>query len=314
MDNPLISVVIPLFNKEQFIESTLRSVVNQRYDNIELIIIDDGSTDASLAKVRTFLKFNGARFVNVSLQTRPNTGQTRARQDGIDSASGEYIAFLDSDDVWHPDKILLQVKMMANNSKLDMVFCNYMMLYSRKKLVKAVRFNPIEKRIMSWLLISGFGGALESTALIRKSILEQANGFDQRLQMSGGLDLAFRLSKNQSVGLVDDYLCGYRVIRSGWHNNKMDLRRSYDELLLKMELYSTYRDKIVKNLKIHLTLWELRNSFSLQNLFRLFIILLKSPISSLVYIWATLTRNLMAVVRGCSNIQSSSELLKLADL
>jgi glycosyltransferase involved in cell wall biosynthesis len=314
MPSALVSVIVPLFNKENYIEFTLKSIADQTCENLELIIIDDGSTDSSLKVVRNFLQENKARFANVIIQSRPNTGQTRARKDGVDLATGEYIAFLDSDDVWHPDKLKKQSDLLMKSTNLDMVLCNYMMLYKSRWSTKAVRLSPIESKIRSWLLTSGFGGALESTALIRKSALSSINGFDPRIQMSGGLDLAFRFTINHKVGLVDDYLCGYRIIPDGWHNNKSDLRNSYDELLSKAEFYSRYQKQIRENLDLHLSLWKLRTHFSPRNLRVFASKIVSSPISSSLYLWATFSRNVIARLRGIIYLRSGKILSARAGL
>jgi glycosyltransferase involved in cell wall biosynthesis len=314
MLSTLVSVIVPLFNKEKYIEFTLQSIVDQTYTNLELIIIDDGSTDSSLEVARNFLRENRSRFANVILHSRPNTGQTRARKEGIDFANGEYIAFLDSDDVWHPDKVEKQVDQLKKYTNLDIVLCNYMMLYKGHRFTKAVRLSPIEPKIRSWLLTSGFGGALESTALVRKSAVVSKSGFDPRIQMSGGLDLAFRFALNHKVGLVDDYLCGYRVIADGWHNNKSDLQKSINELMSKGGFYLEYEEQIRENLSIHLSLWGLRTCFSRDNLSIFIGKIISSPISSIVYLWATFTRNVIARLRGIIHIHNGDLLLAKAGL
>lgn len=94
---PSFSVVIPLYNKEDYIEDTVQSVLNQRFTNFELLIIDDGSTDQSVARVQGF------DDPRVQLISQPNGGEPTARNRGITEARADYIGFLDADDLWHPD-------------------------------------------------------------------------------------------------------------------------------------------------------------------------------------------------------------------
>ena len=91
-----VSVIIPLFNKEQFIEQTLQSVLDQSYKNLECIIVDDGSTDNGPQITQRFIERNSLSWKLVS---QPNAGQTKARNFGIQLSSGMYLAFLDSDDI-----------------------------------------------------------------------------------------------------------------------------------------------------------------------------------------------------------------------
>jgi len=109
----LISIITPMFNSERFIVSTIKSVQEQTYQNWEMIIIDDGSTDGSIKLVRTYLN-NDKRIQLISLEK--NQGPAKARNEGIKMACGRYISFLDSDDLWHPNKLIKQIKFMKINN------------------------------------------------------------------------------------------------------------------------------------------------------------------------------------------------------
>ena len=314
MTNPLVSVVIPLFNKETFISTTLQSVIAQTYAHIELIVVDDSSTDGSLALAKEMLNLHANRFANIQILSRPNTGQAGARNDGIGSANGEFIAFLDADDIWHPQKIAMQVKMLQESPHLDLVFCNYIMLFPHRYSAKAIRFVPVGNKIKSWLLTTGFGGALESTVTIRRTVLISHLGFDNKLQMCGGLDLAYRLAQSERAGCVDEYLCGYRIVPSGWHNNKSDLVNSYDELMKKNSLYGYYEAIMRLNLQIHLSLWSFRNYRSLHNLKNLLGIFTQNPLPTIKYLFHTLARILAAQIRGVIHFRRVRILRQIADL
>lgn len=297
MSEPLVSVLIPLFNKEDYVETTLKSVFAQTYKNIEVIVIDDGSTDSGFSKVKDFLKTNKERFTKVVIDSRQNTGQTAARNEALSKASGEYAAFLDADDIWHPEKLADQVNFLQKNKKVDLVFCNYFMLFPSIFSNKAVKLKPIERKIESWLLTSGFGLALESTGLARISALKNYGGFDSRIQMCGGLDLAYKFFKDNKIGCLNRYLCGYRVIQEGWHSNKLDLIISYEELFKNRGLYAEVESRAKLNLKIHLALWSLREDQSLLNLRDFFKVALVFPYATLAYISATFLRVFMAQIR-----------------
>jgi glycosyltransferase involved in cell wall biosynthesis len=119
----LVSVVIPLFNKEKYISSTLKSVIAQDYKNVELILIDDGSTDKGYSVACELLEDNQSRFSRVVTISTINQGQTAARNEGINQSKGEYLAFLDADDVWVYRKLSSQVEFLEANPQIDMVLC-----------------------------------------------------------------------------------------------------------------------------------------------------------------------------------------------
>ncbi len=111
--SPLVSVIIPVYNGENYLAKAIESVLAQTYSPHEIIVIDDGSTDSSAEIARRF---------PVRLITRPNGGISAARNSGIDVSQGEFIALLDADDLWLPDKSALQVQALEQDAALEMVF------------------------------------------------------------------------------------------------------------------------------------------------------------------------------------------------
>lgn len=122
---PLVSVVMPVYNAENYILESVRSVLNQTYHNFELIIVDDASTDHSIELVSSICDGNShVKIVCLS----ENGGVSHARNTGIFEARGEYIAFIDSDDLWKPDKLKLQMEFMIDKSVL-FSFTSYEILH-----------------------------------------------------------------------------------------------------------------------------------------------------------------------------------------
>lgn len=115
MDNPLVTVVIPCFNAERWIRQAIESVLNQSYPKIEVVVVDDGSTDGSLDVVRSFGD-------SVICTTGPNQGPSAARNRGLKMARGEWIQFLDADDLLHPLKIDLSLACCAGNPEVNFVW------------------------------------------------------------------------------------------------------------------------------------------------------------------------------------------------
>ena len=120
MNEPLVSVIIPVYNVENFISDALESVCSQTYKNIEIICVDDGSKDNSLS----ILNFYSEKDNRIKIITQENSGVSGARNNGIRNAQGEYICFLDSDDFMHPQYIELQLKAIQNTGA-EVAFCRF---------------------------------------------------------------------------------------------------------------------------------------------------------------------------------------------
>ncbi len=117
MKKPLVTCIIPVFNSEKYIESAIESVLNQTYKNIEIIVIDDGSTDDTPKLIK---QYDGKiRYIR-----QANSGSAAARNLGISNSSGEFIGFLDSDDMWDKNKITLQLECLENNLRTEVCLCN----------------------------------------------------------------------------------------------------------------------------------------------------------------------------------------------
>lgn len=118
-DQELVSIILPVYNAEQFLKETMLSIITQNYKNIELLIINDASTDRSREIINNF---NDKRITLFNLEK--NKGVANARNIGLKESKGEYITFIDSDDLWTSDKITEQVKFMKQN-KLDLCYSYY---------------------------------------------------------------------------------------------------------------------------------------------------------------------------------------------
>ena len=228
MDKPLVSIVIPLFNKLDWIPQTINSVVNQTYKNWECIIIDDGSTDGSFELVTSLTeKFPG----NWRIVRQLNGGQSVARNRGLEISSGEYVALLDADDVWFPEKLSRQVEFLNTNRDVDLLFTSYVIFEdSLTKPFRYIRFKRAEDMILRWLQMLGFGGLIESTGMVRRSFFEKHGFFDLNLSTSSGLDVSIRGLLNSKVAVLDSALVGYRLSDNQWHKKLDELSNNCFEL------------------------------------------------------------------------------------
>ncbi len=132
--HPLVSIITPVYNAERYLETTIRSVLDQKYQNWEMILVDDLSTDGSRAIMEQFAEMD-TRVRNVFLEK--NSGSGVARNTGIAAARGRYIAFLDSDDTWHPEKLTIQIGLMETHN-WDFSHTSYGYLYADGQVMPRV--------------------------------------------------------------------------------------------------------------------------------------------------------------------------------
>ena len=215
---PLVSVIIPLFNKEDWIERTLSSVFNQSFANWEAIIVDDGSTDKSVEVVENFMLNNPGNWILLKNQ---NAGQCRTRNSGIALAKGEYIAFLDADDVWSKNKLFDQVDILRNNKEVSLVISPYIIFSNSDKNIKhrLVLHKNVQKSLIRWIKMKGYGAGTESSGMTRASLLRDIGGFDEELSTSAGLDLTIKLANRGTVVFSNQSLMAYRIHTGQWHSN-----------------------------------------------------------------------------------------------
>lgn len=206
---PLVSVVIPAYNVAPFIRSAVESALQQSWKNIEVIVVDDGSTDGtSEALVQT---------VDPRLTVIPqsNRGSSAARNTGISAARGEYVAFLDGDDLWTRDKLERHVRFLESHPATDMAFSLSRIIdefgrstgRSSQRVSGTISF----RRLMLENVVNN-----GSATVLRRSALNRVGGFDEYLRACVDYDLWLRISllRPGNVHCIPEYLTMYRM-RSG---------------------------------------------------------------------------------------------------
>lgn len=178
-NNPLVSVIIPTYNRVDLLMETLQSLENQQYRNLECIIVDDGSTDNTGEKVKSFQ----SKHLLVKFFSQNNSGACAARNKGFEESSGSYIQYLDSDDMLEPDKIALQVKYLENNMDVDGVWGDW------KKgdpddfsLIKSYSSENLIEQFLSEHCIVNF------SFLMRRSLIEKIGGWDINVKRNQEID------------------------------------------------------------------------------------------------------------------------------
>ena len=196
---PLVSVIIPTFNRAEVVCTTLESISNQDYQNLELLVIDDGSKDETRIRVEDFITTNPHRRINYFYQE--NQGAPVARNFGIKKSKGEYIVFFDSDDKMAPNRITKQICSIIGTQS-DICGAGFTYSRSAKKYIPPSNIgNSLELFLKNELY-----GSTQSW-MYSKEILVAVGGFDERLKCSQDLDLFFRvLCLNPKISVVRESL------------------------------------------------------------------------------------------------------------
>lgn len=240
---PVISIVIPLYNKESCILKTIQSAINQTYTDYELIVVNDGSTDNGAKIVETYPD------TRIRLINKENGGVCSARNRGIQEAKGEYIAMLDADDQWDMKYLEEQVRMIHDFPDAAMWSINY----------AETRNGEIVRRVPTGLP-DGYRGYVEhyfempervsdlfhpSSTIVKKEVFDKVGLFDERIKYAEDSDLWFRINALYKTAFYDRYMVSYQLDAE---NRAMTRRR---DLRYFLPYYvDKYRDPIFKQNKI----------------------------------------------------------------
>ena len=216
----LISVVIPTYNRAKQVVLAINSVLSQTYDRFEIVLVDDGSTDCTSDAIHAIIKRDEElrRTSRIRYFYQPNKGQSVARNKGIAEATGNWIAFLDSDDIWPPEKLELQMRAIEQFHE----HCGA--CFTDARLIDNQGFETTAFRQAGWYykqlmgidcdrtlrLAETFGGIWIQTLLARSDLVRQIGGFDPDLHFGEDYDFLFRLSLvtrhcyvNRALAIID---------------------------------------------------------------------------------------------------------------
>lgn len=237
---PLVSVIIPAYNASAFIRDTLDSVISQTYASIEIIVVDDGSQDETAEIVQSYCNSlqqrAGANRVSLTLIRQFNAGVAAARNRAIAAARGEYIAPIDADDVWVPQKLEKQVECMVRSPQ------SVGMVYSWS--IDIDETNAITGGFCAWtvdgnayipMIYTNFLGNA-SSPLIRRECFEQVGGYNAQLKALNAQgcedwDLYLRIAEQYQVRVIPELLVRYRQSASSMSTNPETMRRSFEVMM-----------------------------------------------------------------------------------
>ena len=242
MSKPLVSVIIPTFNRGYCLEESIRSVLEQSFIDFELVVVDDGSTDNTSELVR---RFPAVKLIRLE---EKNRGVSFARNRGVVEAQGDWVGFLDSDDLWEQGKLATQVKWIERHPDLQAVYTDEIWIRN------GVRVNPMNKHrkysgdifryCLPLCIVS------PSSVLLRAKVLSEVGGFDESMPVCEDYDLWLRIAKRYPFHFIEEKL----IVKRGGHEDQlsrkywgMDRWRVYalEKLLKENRLDEEQRDLVV---------------------------------------------------------------------
>ncbi len=227
-DTPLVSVIIPAYNAATSIERTLQSILAQAYCHLEVLIVDDGSTDQTPEIVTTFAQQDD----RIKLLHQANAGVAAARNLAIAHAKGEFIAPIDADDIWYPENIEKQVQcMVRGGNSVGLVYSWSVDIDESDALLGSFRAAKIQGNVYATLVCHNFLGNA-SASMMRRSCLEQVGGYDPtlRLQNAQGCedwDLYLRIAAQYEFRVVPEFLVGYRKSTTSMSGDYTQMAQSH---------------------------------------------------------------------------------------
>jgi glycosyltransferase involved in cell wall biosynthesis len=211
--NPLVSVIIPNYNYAQYVGEAVESALAQTYSNIEVIVVDDGSTDDSINVLEGFED-------KINLVKQENGGVSAARNAGVAASQGELLAFLDADDIWHRQKVERQVAAFLGDNSVGLVHVGVQDIDETRAEVER-HLDGMEgwvaDELLKWERPVILGGG--SGVMITRRAFDKAGAFDTRLMTSADWDLYYRVCRLNIVAFIPEILLYYRVHGSNMHSN-----------------------------------------------------------------------------------------------
>ncbi len=254
----MISVVIPLYNKEQSIASTLQTVLNQTYQDFEIVIVDDGSTDRSVEEVK---KVADPR---IRLIHQTNAGVSAARNRSIEEAKGEYIAFLDADDEWKSDYLKTQYELTQKYPECSVFACNYEFKDTQGRvtptIIRKLPFKGEDGILSNYFEIASCSHPplWTSAVIVKKSAIQSIGGFSIGIKSGEDLLTWARLAVQEKIAYSRKPLSFFCESESATDKSKAEIRYGSEGFVLQtlLDLYNKKENTLYKeHLKQYIIRW-----------------------------------------------------------
>ena len=227
---PTVSVIIHTYNNEKFIAETVESVLNQTYKDYEIIVVDDGSADGTRDALVPYMQ-------KIRYHYKENGGIASAKNAGICLSQTEFVAFLDHDDLWVPDKLQLQMECFNENLQVGLVYSKYTSFRDGKEL----RTKP-EKGYSGWIFKELLSKSFiqTSTVVVKRECLDAVGPYDETFSLGDEYDMFLRIARKFQCGFVDKGLTRYRVHDTNASNN--DFLFDNENLGVYKKVYNNFTD------------------------------------------------------------------------
>lgn len=225
MKKPLVSVIIPVYNGEKYLKEAIESVLNQTFQDFELIIVDDCSTDGSYKIIDAFAQ-KYPKKIKVIKHSKNKGCPAASRNTGIKHAKGRYIAFLDQDDIWRSDKLEKQIKVIEQSPDIGLVVTNALVYDNSAKKYLGRNWKTIKKfsvmdktqRLLKKnFILTG------SMALVRKDFFDRYGLLDENFKIADDYDLWFRISRHYQIHLIEEPLTVWRKTNTSTSFNEKNM-------------------------------------------------------------------------------------------
>ncbi|MER8579608.1 glycosyltransferase family 2 protein [Mesorhizobium sp. M1423] len=231
-DKATVGVVVPMFNAERTICATLTSICRQSHQALDIIVVDDGSTDRSASFVASYAK----KDRRIRLKSQANAGVAQARNSGAASTDAEFLAFVDADDLWAPSKIALQLRVLQEGGpSAGLAYCWFAHIDEDGRVFSLQNQPARDGRVLQWMCRSNFVGN-GSSMLMRRSAFERAGQFDPSLRARNAqgcedLLMCLRIAESYEFRVVPQHLVGYRMTNANMSSDVMQMLRSCEIVL-----------------------------------------------------------------------------------
>lgn len=242
-----VAVVVPMFNAERTIGATLASICRQTHQALDIVIVDDGSSDSSASIAAAFAKHDR----RIRILQQPNSGVAAARNNGAAATDAEFLAFVDADDLWAPSKIALQREALEEGGpSAGLAYCWFALIDEDSRVFSLDNRPTAEGSVLQRMCRNNFVGN-GSSMLMRRSAFEKAGQFDPSLRARNAqgcedLLICLRIAENYEFRVVPQHLVGYRVTNTNMSSDVMQMLRSceivLDEFREKYPRYGTDLD------------------------------------------------------------------------
>ncbi len=234
--SPIVSIIIPVFNGEAFIGRAIESCLSQDYENVEIIVVDDGSTDSTSSIINSYVKRGTVRYVY-----QENAERSAARNHGVRICSGKYIQFLDADDELLPEKISTQVCLLEADATLAAVYCATI-FQARGRVLKNLFYQP-KKNLIKDMILSNFIPI--NSLLLRKDVLHT---FDDSIRLLEDWKLLLQIAADgQDIVGINRMLCVVNIHSGNSSKDRIEMASAELGILSWVESHprlSIYKDAI----------------------------------------------------------------------